>query len=198
MNIFSFYLKLGVKHILDLQGYDHILFIASLTAVYTFREWKKVLILATAFTLGHSTTLALATLNIINVPTRLIEFLIALTIFLTGFANLFKTKEDFNPRLHNLKYLMAMFFGLIHGMGFSNYLRYLLGQETNIVKPLLAFNIGLELGQIVIILITLTINFVLTRYLKVKQREWNLVISGAAMGMAFMLMMERLPALLAS
>ncbi len=197
MNIFSFYLKLGIKHILDLQGYDHILFIASLTAVYTLKEWKKVLILATAFTLGHSTTLALATLNIINVPTKLIEFLIALTIFLTGFANLFKTKEDFNPKLHYIKYGMAMFFGLIHGMGFSNYLKFLIGQENQIVKPLLAFNIGLEMGQIVIITITLTLNYLLTRYLKVKQREWNLVISGAAMGMAFMLMMERLPALTA-
>ena len=88
-----------------------------------------------------------------------------------------------------------MFFGLIHGLGFSNYLRYLLGQETSIWKPLLAFNLGLETGQIVIITITLLTNFVLTKYLKVKQREWNLVISGAAMGIAFMLMMQRLPAL---
>ena len=195
MNIFSFYYTLGIKHILDLQGYDHILFIASLTAVYTLKEWDKVIILATAFTIGHSTTLALATLNIINVPSALIEFLIAVTIFLTGFANLFKTKEDFNPRLHLIKYSIAMFFGLIHGLGFSNYLRYLLGQETSIWKPLLAFNLGLETGQIVIITITLLINFVLTKYLKVKQREWNLVISGAAMGIAFMLMMQRLPAL---
>jgi len=198
MNIFSFYLKLGIKHILDLQGYDHILFIASLTAVYTFREWKKVLILATAFTIGHSTTLALAVLDIINVPTKFIEFLIALTIFLTGLANLFKTKEEFNPRLHFLKYMLAMFFGLIHGLGFSNYLKFMIGQEANIVKPLLAFNLGLELGQIVIILTTLSVNYVLTSLLKVKQREWNLVISGAAMGMAFMLMMERLPALMAT
>ena len=90
-----------------------------------------------------------------------------------------------------------MFFGLIHGLGFSNYLRYLLGQQSNIWKPLLFFNVGLEIGQIVIITITLILNLIFTSYLKVKQREWNLVISGAAMGMAFMLMMERLPALIA-
>ena len=197
MSLVWFYLTLGIKHILDLQGYDHILFIASLTAVYTLKEWEKVLILATAFTIGHSTTLALATLNIIKVPSTLIEFLIAVTIFLTGLANLFKIREDFNPRLHLLKYLLAMFFGLIHGLGFSNYLRYLLGQQSNIWKPLLFFNVGLEIGQIVIITITLILNLIFTSYLKVKQREWNLVISGAAMGMAFMLMMERLPALIA-
>ncbi len=195
MNLFLFYLHLGIKHILDIEGYDHILFIASLVAVYSPKEWKKVIILATAFTIGHSTTLALATLNIISVPTALIEFLIGLTIFLTGFVNLFKTKEDFNPKLHWLKYGMAMFFGLIHGMGFSNYLRFMLGQENHIFKPLLAFNVGLELGQLVVIAITLSLETLLTNVFHVKRREWNLVISGAAMGMAFMIMMQRLPML---
>ena len=193
--MFSFYLNLGIHHILEVQGYDHIMFIVALTAVYTIKEWKKVLILATAFTIGHSTTLALATLNIINVPSAIIEFLIAVTIFLTGFANLFKSKEEFNPRLHTIKYFIAMFFGLIHGLGFSNYLKYMLGMEKNIVMPLLAFNVGLEMGQIVVITVALIINLLLKKYLHIKQRDWNLVLSGAAIGMAIILMIERIPAL---
>jgi len=195
MNIFGFYLKLGIQHILDLQGYDHILFIAAMTAVYSLKEWKHVIVLATAFTIGHSTTLALATLQIVDVPTRLIEFLIALTIFITGIANSFKVKDDFSKRLQIYKYLTAMFFGLIHGLGFSNYLRYLLGGEISIIKPLFAFNIGLEFGQIVIISVVLVLNFLLVKKASVKQREWNLVISGMAIGISLMLMIDRLSAL---
>ncbi len=195
--MFGFFFKLGVKHILNLEAFDHIMFITALVAVYSLKEWKKVLILATAFTIGHSTTLALATLNIIYVPSALIEVLIAVTIFLTGLANLFKTKEDFNPRLHWIKYSIAMFFGLIHGLGFSNYLKYMLGMQKNIVLPLFGFNIGLETGQIVVISILLVINYLFLNRIKVKQREWNLVLSGAAMGMAILLITERMPALLA-
>jgi len=195
MNIFGFYLKLGIQHILDLQGYDHILFIAAMTAVYSLKEWKHVIVLATAFTIGHSTTLALATLQIVDVPTRLIEFLIALTIFITGIANLFKVKDDFSKRLQIYKYLTAMFFGLIHGLGFSNYLRYLLGGEISIIKPLFAFNIGLEFGQIVIISVVLVLNFLLVKKASVKQREWNLVIFSMAIGISLMLMIDRLSAL---
>ena len=192
MNIFSFYFKLGVQHILDLQGYDHILFIAAMTAVYVLKEWKHVIVLATAFTIGHTTTLALATLNLINVSSHLIEVLIAVTIFLTGFANLFKKKEEFSKKMHTYKYLTALFFGLIHGLGFSNYLKYLLGGEVSIVKPLFAFNIGLELGQIVIISVVLLLGYLLINKLKVKRREWNLVISGAAMGISLVLLIDRL------
>ncbi|MBN2892581.1 MAG: HupE/UreJ family protein [Bacteroidales bacterium] len=192
MNIFYFYFKLGVQHILDLQGYDHILFIAAMTAVYVIGEWKHVLVLATAFTIGHTTTLALATLNLINVPTQLIEALIAFTIFLTGFFNLFKVKDDFSKKMQIIKYFVALFFGLIHGLGFSNYLKYLLGEEMSIVKPLFAFNLGLEIGQIVIISAVLFLSFLLINKAKVKRREWNLVISGAAMGIALMLLIDRL------
>lgn len=191
MDVFNFYFKLGIDHILDLQAYDHILFIAAMTAVYMWKEWKNVIILATAFTIGHTTTLALSTLKIILINTDLIEFLIALTIFITGFSNLFKIKEVFSKRLHTFKYIIALFFGLIHGLGFSNYLRYLLGEEVSIVKPLFAFNLGLEIGQIVIILVILTVSFLLIKYARVKRREWNLVISSMAMGIALMLMIER-------
>ncbi len=198
MNIFGFYFSLGIQHILDIHGYDHILFIAAMTAVYGLKDWKHVIILATAFTIGHTTTLALATLNVINVPSAIIEFLIAFTIFVTGIANIFKTKDGFSKQLHTIKYLIAMFFGLIHGLGFSNYLKYLLGGEVSIVKPLFAFNVGLEIGQVLIITVVLLLNYILVSKAKVKQREWNLVISGMAMGIAAMLMIDRWSALFAA
>ena len=135
MSIFELYFKLGLQHIADLKGYDHILFILILCAVYSLKEWKRVLVLVTAFTIGHSLTLALATLDLIRVDGDLIEFLIPLTIFLTALANLFARKHQVSPLLHYLKYTAALFFGLIHGLGFSNYLRSLLGTERGLVLP---------------------------------------------------------------
>ena len=189
--MFIFYLKLGLQHILDFQGYDHILFIAAMVAVYSSKDWKHVVVLATAFTIGHSTTLALAFFDIIVFPSEIIEFLIAFTIFVTAFSNLFKQKEKYSKKFHIYKYITAIGFGLIHGLGFSNYLRNLLGEDINIVKFLFAFNFGLELGQLIIILFVFMLNFILIKYLKIKHREWNLVISGMAIGISIILMIER-------
>ena len=192
MSLFKIYLQLGFGHIIDYQAFDHILFIIALTAVYRFSNWKKVLILVTAFTIGHTTTLALATLNIVNIDASIIEFLIPLTIFITAIGNIVVKEQDFSSHLHHFKYLTALFFGLIHGLGFSNYLKSLLGMEQSIVKPLFAFNLGLELGQIVIVLIILASASFSFRYLKVKMREWTLVLSGAGLGVSVMLMIERI------
>lgn len=191
MSIFTIYLKLGFDHIIDYQAFDHILFIITLTAVYRIANWKKVLVLVTAFTIGHTTTLALASLNIVNIDAALIEFLIPLTIFITAIGNIATKSRDFSSNLHHFKYLTALFFGLIHGLGFSNYLKSLLGMEQSIVKPLFAFNLGLELGQIVIVLIILASASIAFRFFKVKMREWTLVLSGAGLGVSIMLMIER-------
>ena len=143
MSTFQLYFQLGVTHITDIQGYDHILFLLTLCAVYTIKQWKNVLVLITAFTLGHCTTLVLATINILNIPSAVIEFLIPVTILLTAIANIVQKGDYVTPKLHAIKYMTALFFGLIHGLGFSNYLTSLLGLESNIVKPLFAFNIGI-------------------------------------------------------
>ncbi len=154
MTEFQLYFNLGKDHILDfLNGYDHILFIIALCALYLLRDWKKVLILVTAFTIGHSVTLALSALHIINVKAALIEFLIPLTIFITAVSNIFKNEENLDNRLLQLNYFYALFFGLIHGLGFSYYLRSILGRDRSIITQLFAFNIGLELGQIIIVVI---------------------------------------------
>ena len=191
MSLFRLYLDLGIDHIMDFRGYDHILFLLTLCAVYNFIEWKKVIILITAFTIGHSATLVLATLHIVKISTSLIEFLIPLTIFLTALFNAVFRNDKVNKSLHMLKYAAALFFGLIHGLGFSNYLKTLLGKESSIVQPLFAFNIGIELGQIIVVAIIMTLTWIMVNLLSAKRREWNLLISGAGLGISLVLMIER-------
>ncbi len=183
MNEFYLYLRLGLEHILDVRGYDHILFIVALTSVYLIQDWKKILVLVTAFTVGHSLTLALSTFNLIRVDPDLIEFLIPLTIIVTAISNLFK--RTFNKsRNVRTNYLFALFFGLIHGLGFSNYLRALLGRDVSILKQLLAFNLGLEVGQIIIVGLFLLVSFISVTVLGVRHRDWNMIISSMVAGIA--------------
>ncbi|SFE88527.1 HupE/UreJ family protein [Thermoflexibacter ruber] len=188
MSDFQLYLRVGFDHITDPNGYDHILFVMALCAVYQLKDWKKLLILVTAFTVGHSITLALATLKIVRFNTDLIEFLIPITILFTCLLNFFRKTEI---KKDNLRYFFAVFFGLIHGLGFSNYLTALLGQAENITLPLFAFNVGLEIGQLAIVAATLLISFILISFLKVKSREWNLILSGAVAGVALTLVADK-------
>lgn len=193
MGEFRLYFDLGREHILDyVNGYDHILFVLALCAVYLVRDWKKILVLVTAFTIGHSITLALATMQIISVKTDLVEFLIPLTIFITACSNVFRKEESIDKKNVQVNYLFALFFGLIHGMGFSNYLRALLGKSHSILSPLLAFNLGLELGQIIVVLIFLVMSYILVDWLKVSRRDWKMVLSSAIAGIAFILMKDRM------
>ncbi|RYF64060.1 MAG: HupE/UreJ family protein [Cytophagaceae bacterium] len=196
MSDFFIYLRLGFDHITDPSGYDHILFVIALCAVYTLRQWKQVLILVTAFTIGHSITLALATLNLITYSTALIELLIPITILITAITNFFYQE----PKSRSLtisrkekqpwRYGLALAFGLIHGMGFSNYLRSLLGREADIIKPLLAFNIGLELGQLVIVGIVLSITYLVLNIIQSSRLRWTLIVSGVVAGMAISLIIN--------
>ncbi len=193
MSLFELYFKLGLQHIADLKGYDHILFILTLCAVYSLKEWKKVLVLVTAFTIGHSLTLALATLDLIRVDGDLIEFLIPLTIFVTAIANLFVRNQKGNSGLYYLRYAAALFFGLIHGLGFSNYLRSLLGSERGLVLPLFSFNVGIEVGQIIIVSLIMLLTKVVVDLLGLPKREWHVLLSGAGLGISLVLMLERFP-----
>ena len=190
METFKLFLGLGLEHIIDINGSDHILFVIALTALFTISDWKKVLILITAFTIGHSITLALATLRVINFNTELIEFLIPVTIFLTAFFNLFRNKGAGRPMKAQINYYFAIFFGLIHGLGFSNYLRSLLGRDETIVTQLLAFNIGLEIGQILIVMIFLVASIVVVDLGGVSKRGWRLVISSGVAAIALTMMYE--------
>lgn len=188
MTEFELYYQMGLEHILDKNGYDHIIFVIALCALYQAEDWKRVLILVTSFTLGHSITLALSTLQIISIDSALIEFLISCTIFVTAFSNLFAKTERSEISYRN--YFFAAFFGLIHGLGFSNYLKALLGKSESILYELLAFNIGLEVGQIIIVAIFLAVGFLTVSIFGVSKRDWKLIISSAVAGIALVLIIE--------
>lgn len=188
--MFKVYLQLGFDHIADLQGFDHILFIVALCAVYAVKHWKKILILVTAFTIGHSFTLVLSSLQIIRVSSHLIELLIPVTIFLTALQNFWYRPE---PRSRwSLNYLLALCFGFIHGMGFSNYFRSLLGQESDIILPLFAFNVGVEAGQLCIVACILVVDFIVVSLLSVKQEYWNKIISSLAIVLSLYMIWQRI------
>jgi len=173
--MFSTYLELGVDHILDPQAYDHILFVFALSIIYPLKDWKRVLILVTAFTIGHSLTLALSVFKIVQVNPDLIEFLIPITIILTALSNIFSYSK--HGRNHSFNYLLALIFGFVHGLGFSNYLSAILGKEESIFGPLFSFNLGVELGQILIVLATLVFSYVMTQLFKLPQKMFILSMS---------------------
>jgi hypothetical protein len=185
MSDFELYLREGIRHISDLGAYDHILFITALCAIYQLADWRRLLVLVTAFTLGHSATLALAALKIVQFPTAVIEFLIPITILITSLVNILGANQR-APRVWP-RYVMAAFFGLIHGLGFSNYLQGLLGREESIVVPLFAFNLGLEIGQLLIVAVILFVTTLLVNGFRAKMRDWTLVLSGGVAGIALTL-----------
>lgn len=187
MSEFSLYYGLGLEHILDINGYDHILFVIALSCLYQVKDWKAVLTMVTAFTLGHSVTLALATLNVITVNSGLIEFLIPVTILFTSISNLFLKEPKGKVGINSV---YAGVFGLIHGMGFSNYLRSLLGMEESILMPLFAFNIGLEVGQIIIVVAFMIVSSIAINILRLPYRDWKMIISSAVGGIAITLMLD--------
>jgi HupE / UreJ protein len=194
MTDFFTYFKLGFEHITDLGGYDHMLFIVALCAVYNLNQWRNILWVVTFFTIGHSITLALSVMKIVSIDSALIEFLIPCTIFFTSFSNFFnKTNHTFskNNKHQYLRYFFTVFFGLIHGLGFSNYLKSLLGQSSNIVNELFAFNIGLEIGQLIIVLFFILITYILTNILNIKKRELNLIISAFVTGLTLQLITDK-------
>jgi hypothetical protein len=217
---FFVYLRLGFEHIADPRGYDHILFIVALTAMYTPGAWRQVVALVTAFTVGHSVTLALATLGLVRVPGDLIELLIPLTILATALLNGVEVGRHpatehaadatrpaapgsstipprdavtLTRRDRLTRYALALTFGLIHGLGFSNFLRAVLGGEASIVWPLFSFNVGLEIGQIFIVVLVLLATAIATGLLRVPQRGWVAALSATAGAVALYLVWQRLP-----
>jgi len=192
MNDFGLYFEIGYKHIADLSGIDHILFVMALCLRYQFAAWRKLIILVTAFTIGHSITLALSVFNLVHYSMKWIEFLIPVTIVITAVSNVFVKKFAFKTRFPII-YFLALFFGLIHGLGFSSYLKSLLGSEHNVVWQLLAFNVGLEAGQLLIVTAILLISFIFVSIFKCNRREYLLYLSGGIFALALQMAIERIP-----
>jgi hypothetical protein len=199
---FGLYLNLGLEHITDPLGYDHILFILAMSTNYRLREWKKLLILVTAFTIGHSLALAMAMLKIVPVNAAFIEFLIPLSIFITCLLNLNKPLSNqigylnIDKGKNLMKYFIILGFGLIHGLGFSNFLKETLVENECLFIPLLAFNLGLEIGQIFVLSIFLIFNFIILEVLRKQPRDWSIFISGAIASLSFLMLLEKTRAIL--
>lgn len=191
MTDFLFYLQLGWEHIISIDALDHQLFILALVAIFSFQDLKKVLILVTAFTLGHSFTLALSAFDIIRFPSNWVEFLIPCTIVFTALDNLIFSKNE--DKLIKLNYFLALIFGLIHGMGFANSVRMMLAKEQSIVIPLLGFNVGLEIGQIAVVIIVLSIFYILSTFLKLKKKHWVMLVSAPILIFSIKMALERIP-----
>lgn len=191
MTDFLFYLQLGWEHIISIDALDHQLFILALVAIFSFQDLKKVLILVTAFTLGHSFTLALSAFDIIRFPSNWVEFLIPCTIVFTALDNLIFSKNE--DKLIKLNYFLALIFGLIHGMGFANSVRMMLAKEQSIVIPLLGFNVGLEIGQIAVVIIVLSIFYILSTFLKLKKKHWVMLVSTPILIFSIKMTLERIP-----
>ena len=191
MQDFGFYFRLGWEHIISKDALDHQLFIAALAAIYLLKDWKQVLILVTAFTIGHSLTLALSVLDVIRFNSRWVEFLIPCTIVITAITNFFQ--KEFTTRSVRINYFLALGFGLIHGMGFANSVRFMLVDNQSLAGSLLGFNLGLEAGQIVVVIVILLLAQLLTNLFKVKRREWVIFLSAAVFGLALKMVLERLP-----
>ncbi len=190
MSDFYLWFNTGFGHIADWNAYDHILFLIALCCVYKIQQWKSLLINITAFTIGHSLTLALSVLNILKINSAFIEFLIPVTIVLVSFFNL-KDSIKILPQKIKPAYWMTCFFGLIHGLGFSTVLNGMLGHQASIVLPLIAFNLGLELGQLFIIIGILIFSLALATVFKIKQNTWNKVISTSVFVIAFIIAIQR-------
>lgn len=191
MQDFIFYLKLGWEHIISWEALDHQLFVLVLVAVYSYNDWRKILVLVTAFTIGHSITLALSVLDVFRVPSDWVEFLIPLTILITAFDNILMRNKP--QSLMKKNYYLALIFGLIHGMGFANTARMMMAKEQNIFTPLFGFNMGLEFGQVLVVLLILMVEFLLIKFFKLKKIHWMVFASGITFIISLKLCIERFP-----
>lgn len=189
MQNFIFYFKIGWTHILSWDATDHLYFIAALAIIYAFKDWRKVLVLVTAFTIGHAITLYLSALDVFRFSTEWVEFAIPCTIVITAASNLVM-----KPSLKSkgiAQYVFALGFGLIHGMGYANYIRMMLARDQHLVWSLFSFNVGLEMGQLLVVLIVLSLQWLLTKYNVVNHRRLTLLVSVYVMVVSIMLAVER-------
>ncbi len=183
MSDFWMYFKIGLNHVLDINGYDHVLFLIALSVPYAFKDWKRILLLVTIFTIGHTLALLLSVFNIVTVKASLVEFLIPITILVTAFFNLFTAGKSSKQESITFIGAVTLFFGIIHGLGFSNYFKSILpGNPTDKVVPLLEFALGIEAAQILVVLVVLILSFIVQTLFRFSKRDFTLVMSAFVIG----------------
>lgn len=191
MSDFPFYFRFGWEHIISKDALDHQLFILALAAIYIVKDWKQVLVLVTAFTIGHSVTLFLSVKEIVTIKAKWVEFLIPCTIVITAITNLFIKK--FTPRSIRINYFLALFFGLIHGLGFANNIRMALASDQSLGWGLFGFNLGLEAGQIIIVLLILALSYIVLNIFKANRKDWVIFASACAFSVGLSTALDRWP-----
>lgn len=191
MSEFWIYVKIGLHHVLDIEGYDHILFLIALTVPYAFKDWKRILLLVSIFTIGHTLALILSVFGVIIIKAELVEFLIPVTILLTALYNLFAAGKAGKKDSINVIGFITLFFGVIHGLGFSNYFKSLLsGSASEKIAPLLEFALGIEIAQVVVVLVVLLIWFILQHFARFSKRDFTLVASAFVIGVVVPMLLE--------
>ena len=191
MSDFLLYLKLGLTHVLDWQAYDHILFLIVLVAAYNFSNWKRIFILVSLFTIGHTVSLLLVNYSVVAISSKWVEFLIPVTILVAAFYNLLTSGKNNRSEKVGLFYVITIFFGLVHGFGFAAYYKMITG--GNEILPLLEFALGIELAQIIVVTIVLIFSFIFQSILRFNKKDWVLVLSSIVIGLVIPMLQNNWP-----
>jgi hypothetical protein len=191
MQDFWVFFKIGLGHVLDINGYDHVLFLIALTVPYLAKDWKRILVLVTIFTVGHSLALVLSVFNFVKVNADLVEFVIPITILLTAFYNLIHAGKPMPKENLNFISITTLFFGIIHGLGFSNYFKTILsGEAIDKLPNLFEFAVGIEAAQIGVVVAVLLISFVVQTLFKFSKRDFALTASAFVIGVVVPIIIE--------
>ncbi|MCC9072819.1 HupE/UreJ family protein [Flavobacterium sp. F-65] len=191
MSDFWIYFQIGLKHVLDIHAYDHVMFLMALTIPYAFKDWKRILLLVTVFTVGHTLALLLSVYGIITIKVNIVEFLIPITILITAFFNFFTAGKSSKTESINLVFFITLFFGIIHGLGFSNYFRTILGgSPTSKLLPLAEFALGIEAAQIIVVFVVLIISYIVQTIFRFSKRDWTLAMSAFIIGVVIPMVIE--------
>ena len=188
---FLLYLKLGLTHVLDWQAYDHILFLIVLVVAYNFSNWKRIFILVSLFTIGHTVSLLLVNYSVVAISSKWVEFLIPVTILVAAFYNLLTSGKNNRSEKVGLFYVITIFFGLVHGFGFATYYKMIAG--GNEILPLLEFALGIELAQIIVVTIVLIFSFIFQSILRFNKKDWVLVVSSIVIGLVIPMLQNNWP-----
>ena len=187
---FWFNVQYGINHVLDFNGYDHVLFLMALTVPYTFRDWKRILILVSTFTLGHTLSLVLAAYNIVSINGSLVEFLIPITILIVALYNMFTAGKKSKEQKIGVLFLTTLFFGLIHGLGFAREFKMFIGKAESKVMPLIEFALGIEIAQVIIVFVVLFLGFFTQTIFRFSRRDWIMVLSAIVVGLVIPMLIE--------
>lgn len=191
MSEFWIYFQIGLKHVLDINAYDHVLFLIALTIPYAFKDWKRILLLVTVFTVGHTLALLLSVFGIIAVKANIVEFLIPITILITAVFHLFTAGKASKSESVNLIFFVTLFFGIIHGLGFSNYFKTILGGTVSSkLVPLLEFALGIEVAQLIVVFVVLIVSYIVQTVFRFSRRDWALVMSAFVIGVVIPMIVE--------